>query len=116
MVVVWVTPPPVPVIVRVWVPTFTLLPTEILVVEVPEPGAGMVLGRNFAAAMLALNAMDELNPPEMAVVMVDCPELPRVIVSVFGFALMVKSGVPPPAVRSLIRAAPFGLPQPVTRS
>src|SRR5215469_18667517 len=85
-------------------------------VEVPAPGAGMVLGLNFAALMLALNAMDALKPLEIVVVIVDVPELPRLMVSVFGLALMVKSGLPPPLVSELMSVAPFGLPHPVFRS
>ena len=105
-----------PVTTRLWVPVFTVEGTVKVIVEVPDPGAGMVLGLNFAALMLAVRAIDELNPPETVVVIVDVPVLPRVIVSLFGLALMVKSALPPPAVNELISVAPFGLPQPVTRS
>jgi hypothetical protein len=60
-----VIPPPVPVTVKVWVPVFTFAPTDTFSVEVPDPGAAMVLGLNFAAARLAVNATDELKPPEI---------------------------------------------------
>ena len=110
------TPPPLPVTVSLRVPVFTFEATVRVMVEVPAPGAGMVLGLNFAALMLALNAMDALKPLEIVVVMVDVPELPRLMAGVFGLALMVKSGLPPPLVSELISVAPFGLPQPVFRS
>jgi hypothetical protein len=43
-VVVCVTPPPLAVMVIVWFPSVALLPTLTVIVEVPEPGAAMLLG------------------------------------------------------------------------
>jgi hypothetical protein len=43
-VVVCVTPPPLAVMVMVWFPSVALLPTLTVIVEVPEPGAAMLLG------------------------------------------------------------------------
>lgn len=67
-------------------------------VDVPEPGAGMVLGLKLTVTLLgspvADKAMDESKPPEMAVVIVEWPEFPGLIVSEVGDALMVK--LPPP--------------------
>src|SRR5579885_2206277 len=116
MVVVLVIPPPFAVTVILWVPTEMLGPTLIDMVEVPLPGAGMVLGLKLAPLKLAVSAIDELKPPVAAVVIVEVPVAPCLITSLVGFALTVKLPPPPPAARALIKAAPFGLPQPVTRS
>jgi len=43
-VVVCVTPPPFAVMVIVWSPSVALLPTLTVIVEVPDPGAAMLLG------------------------------------------------------------------------
>jgi hypothetical protein len=43
-VVVCVTPPPLAVMVMVWFPSEALLPTLTVIVEVPAPGAAMLLG------------------------------------------------------------------------
>ena len=63
----------------------------------------------------AERAIDELNPPETAVVIVEVPLLPCDTETVVGEAETAKpvAGAP---VRALIRLAPLGLPHPVTRS
>jgi len=43
-VVVCVTPPPLAVMVMVWFPSVARLPTLTVIVDVPEPGAAMLLG------------------------------------------------------------------------
>lgn len=43
-VVVCVTPPPVPVMVMVWLPILAFRPTLTVMVEVPDPGAAIELG------------------------------------------------------------------------
>ena len=43
-VVVWVTPPPVAVMVMVRFPSLAFLPARTVMVEVPEPGAAIELG------------------------------------------------------------------------
>ena len=52
-------------------------PTVIVMVEVPEPGAGMVLGLKLTVVPDGIpeaeRAIALLNPPLMAVVMVDVP-------------------------------------------
>ena len=75
-------------------------------VDDPEPGAGMVLGLKLTVTRLgwplADKAMDELKPPEMAVVIVEWPEFPGLIVSEVGAALMVKLGLVPVTVRETV--------------
>ncbi len=79
-VVVCVTPPPVPVTVMVWVPVAAVEATEIFMVEVPDPGDATDVGLKVTVTPFgwpdALNAIDELNPPVTAVVIVDEPLLP----------------------------------------
>ena len=57
------------------------LPTVTVIVEVPEPGAAMELGLKLTLLPLpspeADNVIAELKPPEIFVVIVDFPELPR---------------------------------------
>lgn len=105
-VVVCVSPPPLPVTVIVYVPALALLFTVTVMVDDPEPGAGMVLGLKLTVTLLgwplADKAMDELKPPEMAVVIVEWPEFPGVIVSDVGDALMVKLGFVPVTVRETV--------------
>lgn len=101
-VAVWVTPPPVPLMVMVRVPVEALLLTVTVIVDVPEPGAGIELGLKLTLTRdpwpLADKAMAELKPPEIAVVIVDLPELPRETLSDVGEALMVKLGFVPVTV------------------
>ena len=98
--VLWVTPPPVPLMVMVRFPVVALLPTVTVIVDVPEPGAGIELGLKLTLTRdpwpLADKAMAELKPPEIAVVIVDFPELPRATLS--DEALMVKLGFVPVTV------------------
>jgi hypothetical protein len=118
-VVVSVKPPPVPVIVIVWFPALAFLPTLTVIVEVPAPGAAMVLGLKLTASdcpsPVAVRVIAALKPPEILVVIVEVPELPGATVIAVGDALIVKLGVKIP-VRLLIRPDPFGLPQPVAKS
>ncbi len=82
--------------------TVARLDTVILIVDFPEPGAAIDEGLKVIptpdSSPVADNAMDELKPPETAVVIVTLPERPRLTVSEVGEALMVKSGLPPAAV------------------
>ena len=59
-----------------WVPSLAFAATETLIVDVPDPGAGMGLGRNFTVERLADKVIAESNPPDTVVVMVVVPELP----------------------------------------
>jgi hypothetical protein len=95
---VLVTPPPLPVTVIVEVPVLAVELTVMIMVDEPLPGAAMVEGWNFTVTPLGIpeevNAMDELNPPEMVVVILLAPRFPRAILTVVGFAVIVK--LPPP--------------------
>ena len=119
-VVVWVTPPPLAVMVIVWVPALAAVPTLISIPACPAPGAGMVLGLNVTWIPLpspdAVNEIAELKPPETVVVIFDRPgTAPRVTVSVLGASVTVNVPDEVPASEST-KACPFGLPTPVTRS
>ena len=54
-----------------------LAPTVMLMVEVPEPGAGIVVGLKLMVVPLGAPVADRLiallNPPAMVAVMVDVP-------------------------------------------
>ena len=94
--------------------------TANVTVDVPEPGtaidAGLKLTVTPEGTPDAVRAMAELNPPEIAVVMVDVPLLPAAAETVAGDAEIVKAGVcVVDPVSALMRLA-FGLPHPVTRS
>ena len=101
-VVVWVTPPPLPVIVIVRVPVVALLLTVTVIVDVPAPGAAIELGLKLTVTRdpwpLADKPIAELKPPEIAVVIVEWPELPRATLSDVGEAPMVKFGFVPVTV------------------
>ena len=75
-------------------------------VEDPEPGAGMELGLKLTVTLLgsplADSAMAELKPPEIAVVIVEWPELPGLTVIDVGEALMVKLGLVPVTVSETV--------------
>lgn len=105
-VVLWVTPPPVPVIVIVRVPVVALLLTVTVMVDVPEPGAAIELGLKVTVTRdpwpVADKAIAELNPPETAVVIADLPEVPLVMLSDEGEALIVKLGLVPVIVRETV--------------
>ena len=106
------------------------LDTAILIVDVPEPGAGIVEGLKVTltpeGAPDADNETKELKPPETAVVIVTLPDLPRVTVSAVGDALMLKSGLaadvtvretvvvrvrPPPMPVTVIVYVPVAVPE-----
>lgn len=70
--------------------------TIIVIVELPEPGAatddGLKLTVTPDGCPVADNATAELNPPEMAVVIVEVPLFPKPTVTEAGDLAMVKSG------------------------
>ena len=74
-VVVRCNPPPVPVTVMGYVPGVVLAPTVIVMVDVPDPGAGMVLGLKPivtpVGAPLDESAIELLKPLLTVEVMVD---------------------------------------------
>jgi hypothetical protein len=118
IVVIWVTPPAVPVIVIVRVPVVALRLTVTVMVDVPEPGAGIELGLNLTVTRdpwpLADKPIAELKPPEIAVVIVDVPELPRATLSDVGEALMVKFEFVPVTVSDTVVVATVLPEVPVT--
>ena len=77
-----------------------------VMVEDPEPGAGMELGLKLTVTLLgsplADSAIAELKPPEIAVVIVEWPELPGLTVIDVGEALMVKLGLVPVTVSETV--------------
>jgi len=106
-VVVCVTLPPLPVIVIVWSPSVASLPTAIVMVDVPAPGAAMELGAKVTVWVLPTSsevdkAIAELKPPEIVVVIVVVPELPLATVTDEGDAPMVKLGLVPVTVSETV--------------
>ena len=75
-----------------------LLPTVKVIVELPEPGAGMVLGLKLTVVPAGAPAADRLigllNPPLTAVVIVELPCVPCATLSDAGDAETVKLGEP----------------------
>jgi hypothetical protein len=96
--VLWVTPPPVPVTVIVLLPLLAFLETLIVITDDPVPGAGMGLVPKLTVTPLACpdadNEIAALNPFKAVVLMVDVPEPPRATVTEAGEALMLKSESP----------------------
>ena len=91
--VVCVTPPPVPVTVMLCVPVLALCAAVMLIVEVPAPlmDVGPKLTVTPPACPVADNAIVELKPPTLPVVIVDEPLPPRATVTDVGDAKIVKS-------------------------
>lgn len=75
-------------------------------VEVPEPGAAIELGVNVTLCALPSPEADseiaESKPPEIAVVIVEVPELPLATLIVVGDALIVKLGFVPVTVSETV--------------
>lgn len=90
------TPPPVAVTVMGYVPAAVLLPTAIVRVELPPPGAGIWAGLRVSVvpvgAPLADRLMALLNPPTTVVVMVGVAEAPAAKVTELGDAPRLKFG------------------------
>ena len=93
-VVVRVLPPPVPLMAMLRVPVLAREVVVTFIVDVPDPGAAMDVGVKLTVTPdgwpVADKAMAELNPPEMAVVILEVPELPLLTLIERGDALMVK--------------------------
>lgn len=87
------TPPPLPATVMGYVPIGAILTSDTVIVELPDPGAPIVVGLNVTptptGAPVAERAMELLNPPLIDVVTVDVDLLPWEIVSVAGDAEIV---------------------------
>ena len=79
VVLCWI-PPPLPVTVMGYVPTGVLAPTVIVMVELPAPGAGILLGLKLTVVPVGTPEADRLiellKPPLTAVVIVEVPGLP----------------------------------------
>lgn len=110
-------PPPVAVRVMGYVPVAVFDPTEIVMVELPEPGAAIVLGLKLtvapAGAPEAERAIELLKPPLTVVVMVDVPWFPGATVIEVGDAESVKLG-PVVTVRATFAFCWLPPPLPVT--
>src|SRR5271166_5513756 len=95
VVLCWI-PPPLPVTVMGYVPVGVLEPTVMLIVEVPAPGAGIVLGLKLTVvpdgAPEADRAIALLNPPLIVVVIVEVPWFPCWMLSEAGEADTEKLG------------------------
>ena len=115
-VAVCVFPLPVPVMVIVYDPTVVVEPTLNVTVEMPDPGAGIDVGRKEAVVPEgnpdAVNATAALNPPINAVVIVVVPEPLVVTVIGVGEAVIVKSELL--TVRLMVVVLVFPPPVPVT--
>lgn len=88
------TPPPEPLTVSVEFPKGVVGPTLIESVELPEPGAAMVVGLNVTLApvsgVLAESAMSELSPPAATVEIVVLAVPPCGTVNVAGDGVSVR--------------------------
>jgi hypothetical protein len=118
-VAVWVSPPPVPVVVRVYVPGVVVEGTANVAIDDPEPPAimlGLKLTVTPAGTPEIVNPTSELNPPETVVVMVEFALLPATTAVGMDQAEIVKVGVWVVAPVSAASSPAFGLPHPVTRS
>ena len=94
--------------------------TANVIVEVPEPGAAIGFVPKLTVTPdgwpLADRVTAPLKPPVTVLVIVVLPELPCATETEAGEAERLKPGAGEVPVRALIKAAPFGLPQPVARS
>ena len=89
-------PPPLPVTVMGYVPGTVLEPTVMVIVEFPEPGAGIGLGLKLTVVPDGTPDADKLiallKPPLTVVVIVDVPWFPCATLSAAGEAEIVKFG------------------------
>ena len=104
-----------------YVPAELVASTARVRVDVPEPGAGRMAGLKLAVTPAGWPAADratgELKPWGTAMVRAEVTLAPGAAETEAGTAVAVRpvggAGAP---LRALIRPAPFGEPQPVTRS
>jgi hypothetical protein len=92
---VWVNPPPVPIIVTVYVPLVVVLGTVIVAVEVPEPvtDEGLKLVVRPPPDELAVRDTGLLNPPVADRVILEVPDEPLLIVMLAGEVDNEKAGL-----------------------
>ena len=107
--------PDTPEMVMVEVPAAAPAPTVRVNVLVELVGFGLKPAVTPVGRPVALRVTLPLKPPAGTTVMVLVPVLPAAMVSELGLAVRVKLG-PTGPVSALMRAAPFGLPQPSHRS
>src|SRR6516165_10942479 len=90
-------------------PTAVLSPTVNVIVEVPAPGAPIVLGLKLTlvpvGAPVADRLIELLNPPPISVVIVEVPCLPCMMLTEVGDAVMVKVGPKRKATICMIHCA-----------
>jgi len=116
-VVVCVMPFPTPLTVIGYVPVAVVEATVMVMVEAPAPAAmdvGLKVTVTPVGWPVAERVTAESKPPEARIVIVDVPLLPCATEAEVGEAEMVKDDDVP--ARALIRLAPFGLPQPLSKS
>lgn len=105
MVVVVVTPPPLPVMVIVKVPVVAVLDTLIRMEAVPEPPT-MEVGTKATVTPAGFPEADkaivELKPPEGVAVILAAPRPPRATLTFLGFAARVKLPVVPLTVNETV--------------
>ena len=89
----WI-PPPLPVTVIGYVPASVFDPTVMVMVELPAPGAAMLLGLKLTVVPVGIPVADRLivllKPPLMVVVIVEVAALPCTTLSDAGAAVSVK--------------------------
>ena len=108
-VAVFVTPPPVAVIVREWAPAAAVLPTTNVTVALPEPVMDpVVVAVTPVGNPAALTATEDTKPGVPATLTVALPDAPATTVSEAGLTVIEKVGV---TVRA--RVAVFVTPPPV---
>src|SRR5208283_5311599 len=122
-------PPPLAVTVMGYVPPGVLAPTVMVMVELPAPGAGIVLGLKLTVVPVGMPEADKpiapLKPPLMTVVIVDVPWFPSATLKADGAAEIVKLGTvvtvrvtvvvcctPPPLPVTVMGYVPTGVPPP----
>ena len=114
-----VVPPPVPVIVILYVPVLVVLAAVSVYLDVPEPGAAIEVGLKLPVTPVGRpdpeSAIAELKPPETAVVTVTYPLEPRLRDPEAGETEMVKAGAAGAVTVSEILVVSTMLPEvPVT--
>src|SRR5215470_16982900 len=78
MVVVWLVPPPVPVIVRLYVPVAVVAPAVMVNVEEPAPGAGIDAGAKLPLAPEGRPEIDsEIAELKLPLTLVEMPAVPE---------------------------------------
>ena len=110
--------PEIPATLILYVPMTVDEPTVIVMVEVPAPviEVGLKVTVTPVGWPVADKEMPEAKPFVTVLVIVDIPELPCTMESAGAEAVRPKPGVLIVLSSPLIRALPFGLPQPVAKS